>query len=77
MHTESVELIVNKLLVGCLSPYLILGEEGCSRLELSPMKEVLLFGNHEAFLKTSVVLSFEGIILSYGRILSQMQQTFF
>jgi hypothetical protein len=51
MRRESAEFIVNKFLVGCLPPHLILGQEDCSRPESSQTKEVLLSRNHEAFFK--------------------------
>jgi hypothetical protein len=51
IHRESVELIVNKILEGCLPPRLILSQEDCSRLELSWTKEDHLSRNHDAFFK--------------------------
>jgi hypothetical protein len=41
MRRKNAEIIVNTILEGCPPPRLILGQEDCSRLESSRMKEVL------------------------------------
>jgi hypothetical protein len=60
MCRKSAEFIVNKILFGCPPPCLILGQDNCSILKSSQIKEVLLLGNHEAFLKYFPCILFQG-----------------
>jgi hypothetical protein len=77
MRRKNAEIIVKTILEGCPPPHLILGQEDCSRLELSRTKEVLQAGNHDAFLRTFPELSSAVITLSCGRTSGQIRQTRF